>query len=166
MYPCICPYRRRVPQSSTCWTAARHRRPPEDQMSLWSLDHPLWTLHEQVTIPESHPTPSVNLSPEASLHSSDNENSEYENSDTNRKKRNRERRGRHERNMAHPNNAVYVAIHKDRKRKKGKKRKKRQEEKQSLMVLHPRGGREGGRERGERGNTTNQDAIPQAQHPR
>jgi hypothetical protein len=135
-------------------------------MSLWGPDHPLWTLHEQVTIPESHPTPGVNLSPEASLHSSDNENSEYENSDTNRKKRNRERRERHERNLLHPNNAVYVAMHKERKRKKGEKKRKRQEEKHSLIVSHHRGGKEEGRERGERDNANNQEATPQAQHQR
>jgi hypothetical protein len=67
--------------------------------------------------------------------------------------------------MAHPNNAVYVAIHKDRKRKKGEKRKKRQEGKHSLAVSYPKGGRGGGHERSIRGNATNQDATPQAQHP-
>jgi len=117
-------------------------------------------------MPESRLTPGVNLSPEAALLlSSDNENSDNENSDTNRKKRNRERRERHERNLLHPNNAVYVAMTKDRKKKKGEKRRKRQEEKNSLTVTYPKSGKGGGRERGE-GGATNQDATPQAQHQR
>jgi hypothetical protein len=124
----------------------------------WGPDHPLWTLNNQGTIPEGDP------SPEASLHSSANEDSDYEDSDTNRKKRNRERRERHERNMAHPNNTTYVAMHTDRKQKKGEKRRKRQEEKASLTHSHHRGGRGGGRGGGERDRATNRNAIPQAQH--